>query len=256
MPEKLKTPLSQTLLLGLSILEVLASEKKEVGVRELARILEVKTTTAHRLLKSLQSRGYVEQNEAGEYSIGPAVLHLAQSYSGQNPIARVASRVFAAYRDRFEYNFYLGGVGNDFELIYLAVQESQGPIKIVVQPGSKFVGLHTTALGKVLLAYHPDTFVQEYIQQAIFTPLTGRSICTPEALWEEIYWIRRHGHAVNKGERFSEIGAIGVPVMDRHGRLLASLSLAYPQKLVEYGEIQPEKVLSLAREIAHDIGNY
>ncbi len=256
MPQKLKTPLSQTLLLGLTILELLAREQKEIGVRELARNLEIKPTTVHRLLKSLQSRGYVEQNDAGEYSIGPAVLHLAHSYTSLNPIAKIATKVFAAYRDRFEYNFYVGGVGVQFELIYLAVQESQGPIKIVVQPGSKFIGLHTTALGKVLLAYHPDQYIHEYIDQAIFTPLTDRSICAPETLWEEIHGIREQGYAINKGERFSEIGAVGVPIRDRHGRLLASLSLAYPQKLVEYGEIDTNKVLALARDIARDIGNY
>jgi DNA-binding IclR family transcriptional regulator len=53
---------SQSLERGLDVLESIAAEGGEVGVRELARRCELSPTIVQRLVSSLASRGYIEKN--------------------------------------------------------------------------------------------------------------------------------------------------------------------------------------------------
>jgi DNA-binding IclR family transcriptional regulator len=242
---------SQTLAKALLILEAFSLDQPEWGIRELGRHLDINPTTIFRYVKTLHVAGYLEQNtETGRYALGPKVLRLAGLYTHQNPLAIIASKVFESYVDRFEYNFYLGKL-NQFEVIYLAVLDGRGPIKIVVDLGGT-TALHSTALGKVLLASQNDAFIREFLETVGLHANTPNSVTDPGVLWEQIRQIRQSNYAVNHGEHYENVGAVGVPVYDRAGRVVAGVSLAYPTMVVQE-QSQIEELVNLAREIASEI---
>src|ERR1700719_1753284 len=57
-----RTSGSQSLERGLDILEMIAAEGADVGVRELARRSGLSPTIVQRLIRSLALRGYIEKN--------------------------------------------------------------------------------------------------------------------------------------------------------------------------------------------------
>ena len=62
---------SQSLERGLDILEMIAAEGVDVGVRELARRSGLSPTIVQRLVSSLASRGYIEKSsETQRYRLG------------------------------------------------------------------------------------------------------------------------------------------------------------------------------------------
>ncbi|MBV8391851.1 MAG: helix-turn-helix domain-containing protein, partial [Alphaproteobacteria bacterium] len=68
---------SQSLERGLDVLERIAAEAGEVGVRELARRCGLSPTIVQRLVSSLASRGYIEKNgETGRYRLSHRSLAL------------------------------------------------------------------------------------------------------------------------------------------------------------------------------------
>ena len=245
-------PPSQTLARGLSILEVFSLERPEWGIRELGRELGFHPTTVFRLVATLQGAGYLEQDtETRRYLLGPKVMKLATMYEQLNPLPTVARRVFESYADQFEHNFYLGTL-YQYDVVYVAVLDGRGPIKIATDLGA-VTGLHSTAIGKILLAFQDDEFTLGFLEASGLPSFTPRTITDPAILWEQIREIRERGYALNDGEELEDVAAVGVPVYDQTGRVIAALSLAYPRHLAYEKRIQTDALIPLVHEIAHDI---
>jgi DNA-binding IclR family transcriptional regulator len=246
---------SQTLAKGLSILAAFSPQQLTWGIRELARELNMNPATVMRLVTTLESAGYlVQDNETQRYSLGPVVMKLASLYQHHNPLPEFARRIFEDYSDRFEYNFYLGTLSG-YQVIYLAVLDGRGRIKVVVETGGS-TGLHTTALGKVLLAFQTDEFIQTFIKRSGLLPYNENSITDPRVLWQQLQEIRQTGIAINNGEHYQDIAAIAAPVFGRHGQVVAGISLAYPHQLFPDPAAYQDHLTPLLREIAERINAY
>ena len=243
---------NQNLAKALSILDTFSAKRPEWGIRELGRELGINPSTVYRLVTTLYQAGYLERNPDNlAYSLGPKVMKLAGLYAHTNPLPALAHKVFESYAYRFKYNYYLGSLVH-FEVVYLAVLDGQGPIKIVVEPGGT-TGIHTTAMGKVLLSFKPDDFIHRFIKESGLPRYTPRSITDPARLWEQVAAIRRQHYAINDGEQFDEVGSVGVPMRDAKGRISMAVSLAYPRHLIDGYSLHLEDLISLANEVAREI---
>ncbi|MDL5054603.1 IclR family transcriptional regulator [Oscillatoria laete-virens NRMC-F 0139] len=246
---------SQTLAKGLMILEAFDPQQPTLGIRELARKLDMNPATVVRLVTTLESAGYLTQDaKTQRYGLGPVLMKLASLYMHHNPLPQFARRVFETYADRFEYNFYLGTLSGH-QVIYLAVLDGRGRIKVVVEAGGS-TGLHSTALGKVLLAFQSDEFIHDFIRRSGLPAYTENSITKPDLLWKQIRDIRLTGIAVNNGEHFEDIAAIATPVFGADGKVIAGVSLAYPRHLYPDAKAYQERISALLREIAEEINTY
>ncbi|MDD5367851.1 MAG: IclR family transcriptional regulator [Anaerolineaceae bacterium] len=243
---------NQALAKALEILNAFSEDKPTWGIRELGRELGINPTTIHRLVTTLVNAGYLERSpERQTYSLGPRVLKLADVYHHFNPLPTVARKVFETYADRFEHTLYLGCL-NNYEVIYLAIQDGRAPIKVTIEPGAS-TGLHSTALGKILLANQTDEFISDFINSHRLSTFTQRTITNPETLWDQIREIRECKYAVNDGEQYPDVGSLGVPVPENAHQSLYAVSLAYPRHLITENRLTIESLVPLAREIARDI---
>ncbi len=246
---------NQSLAKGLLILESFSTRQPEWGVRELGRHLNINPTTIYRLVATFESAGYLEKNlETQKYRLGPKVIKLANLYNHINPIATWARRIFNKYRDSFDYNFYLGQLSG-FEVVYLAALDGRGPIKVVAEPGGT-TSLHATAFGKVMLAYQDHEYIERFIAQAKLTRQTERTITDPDVLRDQLKQIREQGYAVNDGESYDEVGAVGVPIFTQSKVVRYCLSLAYPRPVIQEGRINLSDLVSLAQKIAAEFVPY
>lgn len=244
--------MNQTLAKALLMLEAFTEENPVWGIRELSRHLDTNPTTVYRLAATFQNAGYMEQDpETQRYRLGSRFLKLANVYVHENPLPKIARKIFETYADRFDYNFYLGALSH-FEVVYLAILDGRGPIKVVAYTGGT-IGLHSTALGKVLLAFQDDQFIHEFIDSGGLEALTPKTITNSAQLWDEIHTIREKRYAINVGESFQEIGALGVPVGAPGEKPELAISLAYPQHLADSNQINVGDLIELAREIVEEI---
>jgi len=252
-PRSTKSQPSKTLAKGILILESFSASQRDWGIRELARELGFHPAIVHRLVTTLHNAGYLEQNpESRRYTLGPRVMKLATLYTQHNPVQAIARRVFESFSDRFEYNFYLGTLSPGFEVIYLAALDGRGPIKIVVEAGGR-IKLHTTALGKMLLALQDDEYVREFIETTELERFTPHTITDAGTLWTQIHEIRSRRFAVNDGEHYEEVAAVAVPLSRGTDQVEASVSLAYPRQLLARDLPKTEDLVAIAREIADQI---
>lgn len=250
-----QTQPSQTLAKGLHILSAFSAQQPTWGIRELARELDMNPATVLRLVATLENAGYLVQDaETQRYALGPVVMKLASLYQHHNPLPEFVRRIFESYADQFEYNFYLGTLSG-YQVIYLAVLDGRGRIKIMVETGGT-TGLHSTALGKILLAFQSDDYIHAFIKRIGLTPYNANSITNPDMLWQQIRTIRATGIAVNNGEHFEDIAAIAAPIFGRHNQVIAGVSLAYPRQIFPDGEAYQERIKPLLLEIADQVNAY
>jgi DNA-binding IclR family transcriptional regulator len=243
---------NQNLAKAVQILDMFSLKRPEWGIRELGRELGINPSTVYRLVTTLYQAGYLERNADTQlYSLGPMVLKLANLYTHFNPLPALARKVFESYAHRFGYNYYLGSLVH-YEIVYLAVLDGQGPIKIVVEPGGT-TAIHTTAIGKVLLAFKPDEFIRQFLDKSELKQYTSRSISDPDRLWEQIQLIRQQGYAINDGEHYDEVGSVGVPTRDSRGCVSLAVSLAYPRHLIYEKCLMLDELIALAKEVANEI---
>lgn len=249
--KKAKAP-SQTLAKALRILDVFNTQRPEWGIREIGRELNINPTTVYRLVTTLHHAGYLDQDpDTQRYTLGPRVVGLASIYNHQNPLPSIATRVFESYADRFEHNFYLGTL-RDYKVVYLAALDGRGPIKVVVEFGGT-TSLHTTALGKVLLAFQEDDFIDEFLESRQLDAFTPRSLQSAESVWEEVRKIRRVKYAVNDGEHYQDVAAVGAPLFDHNGEIKLGVSLAYPRHLIQEARLNVDELVPLMQEVTEAV---
>jgi DNA-binding IclR family transcriptional regulator len=243
---------NQSLVRGLKILEAYSATKQSWGIRELGRELDINAATTYRLVSTLAGRGYLEQNrETQKYHLGPKVVQLAANYSTQNSLIEISLRLFAKYEKAFPYNFYIG-VMSSSEVIYVAVYESRGPLKITTEPGQS-VSLYSSALGKLLLANESDTFIKALLADKPIEQITPLTVTNEKELMRQIREIRKLGYAVNRGEIYEEIAAVATPIRGPDGTVIAGLSLSFPIHYLDTKKLDLEEIISLGQTIADEI---
>jgi len=246
---------NQSLARGLVILESFSDEAAELGVRELSRLLGLDKSVVHRLARTLAGRGFLEQNpETLRYRIGPRVFQVGQQYAPAARLTGAAQPVLRSLARQHQLNTYLG-VLQQGAVLYLLALQSSGPIAIRATPGSR-ARLHSTALGKVLLAAESDEGAARLLGPDPLTRLTPGTLVEPSAVLAQLPEVRRLGYAISDEENLPGVFAVGAPVRDRSGHVTAAISGASPRWLTPDARV-PElarTVLEAAAGISRDLG--
>jgi DNA-binding IclR family transcriptional regulator len=216
---------TQTLSRGLDVLQRLADARGDMGVRELARTMTLGPPMVQRLLNTLAAHGFVEQNpQTRKYAIGHRAFVVGRSYVAASTVVDAAMPVLRALVDSTDLNAYVGEI-RETSALYLLVLQSRGPIAVRATPGDRTL-LHTTAMGKALLAHLEPAAVAGLVGAGALAARTPRSITTLPALLEDLAQARAEGVAVSDEENLPGVYAAGAAVRDRTGHVVAAVSLA------------------------------
>lgn len=220
---------SQSLERGLDILEMIEAENGDIGVRELARRLELSPTIVQRLVTSLAIRGYIEKNtETSRYRLGHRSMILGASGERGVDYLVTARREL----DRLAHEHNLNGfvsVLRSGRAIYLLAVQADG-LAIRVSIGSE-MPLHSTAAGKVLLASLDDNEARKLVGHRKLVAITPHTVTDPAVLLASLAKVRRQGFATVVEENISGVLSSGAPITDRAGNVVAALSVAFPKYL-------------------------
>ncbi|WP_334169394.1 IclR family transcriptional regulator C-terminal domain-containing protein [Timonella senegalensis] len=85
--------------------------------------------------------------------------------------------------------------------------------------------LHTTSLGKAILAQLPNEKVVEILSQVGMEPHTERSITSVDEFLEHLEIVRRQGYAINDEEDAHGVFGVAAPVFDYTGECLGAITI-------------------------------
>lgn len=231
----------------LAILECLGAESpltlNEVTIRS-----EVPKPTVLRILRDLESTGWVVRSRTNSYSLGPAVLSLAQRFLLAGSLVGVAGRLMEALRDETQETVSLSTKSGDVRLC-VAEYASPHSLRYVHEVGS--VGpLHTGASGRALLAALADETIEAALSNAL-RRYTDATPVDPDFLRSDVEQTRRRGWTISFGERYPGSTAVAVPLNDPITGAPYSLAIFAPESRYEtsLGEVWARLLTTCADDI-------
>ncbi|GAA1805531.1 IclR family transcriptional regulator [Luedemannella flava] len=206
---------------ALSVLEAVAQHSR---VTDIAVDTGLPKSTVHRILQSLVGWGFARTDGNGGYLPGPRILTLAGRVMNRFDPARHAGAALREMRDSTGLTVHFA-IRNGDEAVYVEKLEGRRPYQMRPRIGMS-VPLHTTAIGKAILAHLTGAEVAEIVGRSGMKPMTERSLTTPAALQEQLAESRLRGYSIDDGENDPDINCIGAAVFDHTGTVMGGVSIS------------------------------
>jgi IclR family acetate operon transcriptional repressor len=145
----------------------------------------------------LEREGFVERDQLTQrYHLGWAfvVLHTRQA----DWLVERARPLMEKVRDKWDESVNLGMLVGE-SVVYLDIAESPRAIRLAARRGDRDK-IHSTALGKAIVATLSDDHVLGLLKSAGMRAQTGRTITDTKALLTELAHVRSKGYAVDDRE--------------------------------------------------------
>jgi IclR family KDG regulon transcriptional repressor len=239
---------------ALSIVELLMRRGEPLTARAIAEQAGINRTTTHRLLNALIHRGWIEKPPGtASYRLGLKFIALAHVGSlSRNFLEEV--RPAMEHLSRLSRETVHLGVLDGYEVLHIDKIESLERVGIASKIGSRGT-IHTTGLGKALLAAGPDDVVEDYLAYATGDQAPVR-IADPDAFRAEIARTRQRGYSVDDEEDSIGVRCLGVAVRGAGGTPLFAISLTGPSPRFtrERVEAYAPEVVATARALSRQLG--
>ncbi|MDD4570209.1 MAG: IclR family transcriptional regulator [Tepidanaerobacteraceae bacterium] len=229
---------------AIKILEELAVEREGLGVTELSQRVNLHKSTVHRMLITLLNQGYVEQNAMSEkYRLGIKLLYLGGAILERMDIRHEAHDLLEELSEKVNETVHLV-VPDGFRAIYIDKLDSHKTIRMHSQIG-RIAPLHASAVGKAILAFADEQFVDEVIGRGL-VKYTPKTITDSQKLLQHLKMIKNRGYAVDDEENEAGIRCIGATVFDYTGKIVGAISVSGPTVTV-----MSENVEEIAKNVVH-----
>ncbi len=247
---------SQSLERGLDVIELIGASQHPIGTREIARALDLSPAIVQRLLNTLSERNYIHQDaETRRYRIGYQMLSIGASHQASDALLAESRKELEKIIRQIHVDAYLGVLRQD-SVVYLLCVNGDGPVTVKTEIGQR-IPIHSTALGKVLLAAMSEKQAADLLGSKPLPAITTRTITDPKKLVAALGEVRQRGYGAVEDENILGISSVGAPVTDAGGRVCAAISVSWSRHFTpELDEAGVAKLVSAAaRAISYGIGD-
>jgi DNA-binding IclR family transcriptional regulator len=247
--------MSASVLRALDVLEALTGSGSAMTLSDLAAEIDTPKATLHRLLQTLQVRGYVTQDAGnGRYAAGLRCFELGSLWALNLDLRAVAAPFLAQLNASTRETVHLG-VYEQGDVVYIDRLES--PQQVIAK---SYVGRRCpatcVATGRVLLAYSDRVEIERVLSEPL-PAYTEHSITDRDQLFAMLADIRATGHGLNRCSYRDEVSGIAAPIRDHTGRVVASVGLCLPDHrfVGERVALLREATVASAQEISRALGD-
>ncbi len=239
---------------GLQLLAIVAKENKTT-LTELALRVGMPASTAHRLLVTLQKRGFVDFDTATqEWMIGIEAFRTGSSFVQRTSLVEAGRDVMRQLMEETGETANLG-IGDEGDVVFISQIETPNPIRAFFSVGTRGP-MHCSGIGKALLAEMPRDKVERILQKKGLEEFTSKSLTSPDALFADLESTRRRGWSYDDEERHYGMRCIAAPIHNFHGEAIAGISISGPAARLPdemISELGP-KVRRAATEVSRLLG--
>ena len=241
---------------ALTIIECVGKSTKPLKASEVATLTKLERATSFRILTYLTSLGYIFKDVTNNvYSMGHKIFEFGDKSDFLKSLTSYCIN-------------HIRNLSNDTQLItYLAVLE--GPHIVYcdkVSPSGETIprsfrmrqDAHSTAIGKAMLAYKSYEELKEIYKSYSLHKHTENTITNLDKLHVELRKVRSLGYSTNEAETFNYVYGVGAPILDKHNRAIAAISLSGTKGTINIKTIPTlaEKVTMTSRKISLKISDF
>jgi DNA-binding IclR family transcriptional regulator len=239
----------RSILRALDVLEAFDDKRPVLSLKDLSNSIGLPAASLFRILLTLQSRGYLLQNEDGTYQLTRKVLlgRLSERADKFHAMAKPELRALAAHFNETASLAYL----LDDHIQVIDSIDSLHEMRISNRPG-RVLPPHCSAMGKAITAFQTREQVDRILEAYGLAPRTSHSIVDRRDFVSHLIQVRETGVAYDREE--STLGGICIAaaIQMPDGRAVAAVSVSTPVSRMT-AEREPETaagVLNAAQRIA------
>lgn len=236
------------------ILELLL-QRGEASFTEIHTTLGHPKSSTYKTISTLESLGFIREiGDSSKYTLGLRLIELGSKAAGQIDLTTEARPLVKELSSVTERTVHLG-ILDGSEVIYLLKENVHGSISIDTWAGKR-VGVHSTAMGKVLLAWRNDRDIDTILKKVDLVKLTPNTRVNPEDVKTSLEEVRKRGWATDDEENWKMVRCVAAPVRDNAGKVCAALSVSTLTDLDSYEQMLgiTNKVINMAQELSHRLG--
>ena len=217
-------PIIQSVDRALAILDLFDEHNRELKITEISARIGLHKSTVHSLLKTLQKNRYIEQDEKGLYRLGMRLLEKGQLLLQSFDLRGIAAGPLQELS------------GETGQTVHLVIRDGAEGVYIDKVEGSKAairysrigrrVPLHSSAVGKVLAAFIPESELVPLLKGYVYSIHTPQTIAGEDAFRLELKNVRETGVAYDREENEPGVRCAAAPVYDHTGHLAAAISIS------------------------------
>ncbi|MDB2543441.1 IclR family transcriptional regulator [Woeseiaceae bacterium] len=215
---------AQAALRAIRLLKLFTIEKPELSLTQVSVSADLNKTTAHRLLRALESESLIQRNSiTGRYSLGAGLMALGVQALSSSDLRRRARPILKLLARDTGETAQLEVPVQDGMLI---LDEVTGR-HVVTATGN--IGthwpIHATSSGKAYMAFDNNTYNQ--LPDKLLS-LTKNTISSKALMKVEIERIVKRGFSESVDELEAGYSCVGIAVFDALGNIQGALSIGGP----------------------------
>ncbi|MBW1783945.1 MAG: IclR family transcriptional regulator [Deltaproteobacteria bacterium] len=236
---------------GLKVLELLADEGSELGLKSIAQKLNIPVPSLWRILGVLRENGYVLFDpDKKTYRLGFKFLYL-----GNVVLNRIGFRSQArGYLKRLvELTGETAELSARIKDQLILIEQVEGPeaVRLFSRVGSAYPYFHATAPGKVYLAHIDRDKLTRVMTRMGLPKITKHTVTRLDVLADELKLIAERGFASDTEEMREGVCRIASPVYDKTGKIVACLGIAAPAFRIKSRDY--ERIGNIIKDLAQEL---
>jgi DNA-binding IclR family transcriptional regulator len=234
-----------------ALMNVLASHREPVALKDISEQTGLHPSTAHRILNDLALGRYVERPSAGHYRLGMRLLELGNLVKARLDVREAAIGPMRELHKLTHQPVNLSVRQGD-EIVYIERAYSERSGMQVLRAVGGRAPLHLTSVGKLFLAEDDPQRVRAYALRTGLAGHTRNSITDLPTLERELIRVRSQRMARDNEELELGVRCMAAGIYDDQSHLVAGLSISAPADRIEESWI--DKVKATAADISERLG--
>ncbi|GAB2966294.1 IclR family transcriptional regulator [Amycolatopsis acidiphila] len=227
----------------------LLAQHRALRLSEVADLLGVAPSTAHRLLNSLRTQGFAEQRSRnGPYCPGPVLEELGLASLNRMDVRQVVRPMLEQLWTATGETVSLG-VLEGRHIRFVDGIEGNRTVRVGNRTGV-LIPAHCTAAGKAIMAVLSEVEFDRRFAGRSLERRTTASISGWPQLTRELAAIRKAGFAMNVEEGENGVSAVGAAVRDLMGAPVASINVVLPSSRMGTKRVGRELAGSVLEAVA------
>lgn len=210
---------------ALLLMELLSLDPDGSRLSTLASKAALAPSTTHRLLTTLERRGFVQFNPVNSrWLIGRRAFTVGTAFTRRQGFIVASMPFLKRLRDQTRETVNVGILDGQ-DIVTIAQIRSREIARAMTQPGGKAPAVNS-GMGKALLATWPDQEILRFLAGCRLRRVTGNSLSTVDEIMTDIALARRAGYAIDDEEYKVGMRCIAAVIWDQYQHPVAAISIS------------------------------
>lgn len=227
---------------------------EELSVAEISKSLGMSPSKVSRMLGTLEREGIIEREDKnGKYRLGIMLFELGVAYAYHFPLRKIIRPHIEQMAKEIQLTVSWAVLKKNRVIVLDRIQNI--PIDVLAYRVGLNMPVHSTSVGKVLLAYLPEEKQDSILMSVDLKKVTDATMTEPDQIRQHLKLVEENGYATDEEETYEGLNCIAVPIRDASGQVICAMSLmdekarTNREQLYSHVDYLKEKALFISRQL-------